>query len=116
VVNISSSAGALRLRGQSVYGMTKAALDYLTGSLAGELAADRVRINCVAPGPIDTPIHRTWADDLAAAHAWLAEQVPLGRIGSVADIAAVVLFLLSPLASYVTGAVLPVDGGQALRP
>jgi NAD(P)-dependent dehydrogenase (short-subunit alcohol dehydrogenase family) len=116
VVNVSSSSGALRLKGQSVYGMTKAALDYLTGSLAGELAQDRVRVNCVAPGPVDTPIHLTWADDLDKAYAWLAEQVPLGRIGTVADIAAVVLFLLSPLASYVTGAVLPVDGGQVIRP
>jgi NAD(P)-dependent dehydrogenase (short-subunit alcohol dehydrogenase family) len=116
VVNVSSSSGALWLRGQSVYGMTKAALDYLTGSLAGELAADRVRINCVAPGPVDTPIHQTWADDLDAAYRWLAEQVPLGRIGTTRDIATAILFLLSPLASFVTGAVLPVDGGQVIRP
>jgi NAD(P)-dependent dehydrogenase (short-subunit alcohol dehydrogenase family) len=116
VVNVSSSSGALRLRGQSVYGMTKAALDYLTGSLAGELAADRVRVNCVAPGPVDTPIHQSWADDLDAAYAWLAEQVPLGRIGAVADISTMILMLLSPVSSFVTGAVLPVDGGQVIRP
>ena len=64
VVNISSSSGTLRLSGQSVYGMTKGALDYLTQSLAGELAPSRIRVNCIAPGPIDTPIHATWADDL----------------------------------------------------
>jgi NAD(P)-dependent dehydrogenase (short-subunit alcohol dehydrogenase family) len=116
VVNISSSSGALRLRGQSVYGMTKAALDYLTASLAGELAPDGIRVNCVAPGPIDTPIHETWADDLEEAYRWLAEQVPLGRIGSTEDIANTVLFLLSPLASFVTGVVVPVDGGQVIRP
>jgi NAD(P)-dependent dehydrogenase (short-subunit alcohol dehydrogenase family) len=116
VVNVSSSSGALRLRGQSVYGMTKAALDYLTGSLAGELAADRVRVNCVAPGPVDTPIHQSWADDLDAAYAWLAAQVPLGRIGSVTDISTMIMMLLSPLSSFVTGAVLPVDGGQVVRP
>jgi NAD(P)-dependent dehydrogenase (short-subunit alcohol dehydrogenase family) len=116
VVNVSSSSGTLRLKGQSVYGMAKAALDYLTGSLAGELAADRVRVNCVAPGPVDTPIHLTWADDLDAAYAWLAEQVPLGRIGTVDDIATMILLLLSPLTSFVTGAVIPVDGGQVIRP
>ncbi len=116
VVNISSSSGALRLKGQSVYGMTKSALDYLTQSLAGELAEDGVRVNCVAPGPVDTPIHLTWADDLDAAYRWLGEQVPLGRIGVTSEIAQVILFLLSPLASYVTGAVVPVDGGQVVRP
>jgi 3alpha(or 20beta)-hydroxysteroid dehydrogenase len=75
-----------------------------------------VRINCVAPGPVDTPIHRSWAEDLDAAYAWLAEQVPLGRIGSVEDISTMIMTLLSPLSSFVTGAVLPVDGGQVIRP
>jgi meso-butanediol dehydrogenase / (S,S)-butanediol dehydrogenase / diacetyl reductase len=116
VVNVSSSSGALTLRGQSVYGMTKAALDYLTASLAGELAPTGVRVNCVAPGPVDTPIHQSWAEDLDAAYAWLAEQVPIGRIGTVADISTMIMMLLSPVSSFVTGAVLPVDGGQVIRP
>lgn len=116
VVNVTSSSGILRLKGQSVYGLTKAALDYLTGSLAGELAPQRIRVNSIAPGPVDTPIHQTWADDLDAAYAWLAEQVPLGRIGTTEDIATMILLLLSPLTSFVTGAVIPVDGGQVIRP
>jgi NAD(P)-dependent dehydrogenase (short-subunit alcohol dehydrogenase family) len=115
VVNVSSSSGILPLKGQSVYGMTKSALNYLTRSLAGELADDRIRVNCVAPGPVDTPIHQTWAEDLDAAYAWLAGQVPLGRIGSPAEIADMILFLLSPVTSFVTGAVIPVDGGQVIR-
>jgi NAD(P)-dependent dehydrogenase (short-subunit alcohol dehydrogenase family) len=114
VVNISSSSGTLRRVGQSVYGMTKAALDYLTSSLAGELAGDRIRVNGIAPGPVDTPIHETWADDLEAAHAWLRQQVPLGRIAAADEIADWVVHLLGPSSSFVTGAVIPVDGGQAI--
>ena len=64
VVNVSSSSGTLRRTGQSVYGMTKSAPDYLTQTLAGELAPLGVRVNGISPGPIDIPIHATWADDL----------------------------------------------------
>jgi NAD(P)-dependent dehydrogenase (short-subunit alcohol dehydrogenase family) len=115
VVNISSSSGTMHLSGQSVYGMTKAALNYLTMSLAGELAPSGVRVNCIGPGPIDTPIHQTWADDLEAAYRWLAEQVPLGRIGVADEVARWITFLLSPLSSFMTGAVIPLDGGQVLH-
>ena len=114
VVNVGSSSGTLHRTGQSVYGMTKAALDYLTSSLAGELAPDGIRINCVAPGPVDTPIHATWADDLDEAHRWLRSQVPLGRIGTPRELAEWIVLLLSPTSSFVTGAVIPVDGGQVI--
>jgi C-7 ketoreductase len=114
VVNVSSSSGTLRLSGQSVYGMTKCALDYLTQSLAGELAPDRIRVNCIAPGPTDTPIHATWADDLEEAYRWLKSQVPLGRIGDPDEIARWIVLLLSPVSGFITGAVIPVDGGQVI--
>jgi NAD(P)-dependent dehydrogenase (short-subunit alcohol dehydrogenase family) len=114
VVNVSSSSGTLRLAGQSVYGMTKAALNYLTQSLAGELAETGVRVNAVAPGLIDTPIHETWADDLEEAYRWLVAQAPLKRIGDADEVARFVVLLLSPVSSFVTGAVIPVDGGHVL--
>jgi NAD(P)-dependent dehydrogenase (short-subunit alcohol dehydrogenase family) len=114
VVNISSSSGTLRLSGQSVYGMTKGALDYLTQSLAGELAPARIRVNSIAPGPIDTPIHATWADDLDEAYRWLESQVPLGRIGDPGEVARWIALLLSPVSSFMTGAVIPLDGGQVI--
>ncbi|MDX6391341.1 MAG: hypothetical protein QOJ73_2404 [Streptosporangiaceae bacterium] len=114
VVNISSSSGTLHRVGQSVYAMTKSALDYLTRTLAGELAPLGVRVNGIAPGPIDTPIHATWADDLDEAYRWLGSQVPLGRIGTPEEVALWILLLLSPAASFLTGAVIPLDGGQVI--
>ncbi len=114
VVNISSSSGTLHRVGQSVYAMTKSALDYLTRTLAGELAPLGVRVNGIAPGPIDTPIHATWADDLDEAYRWLGGQVPLGRIGTPDEVALWILLLLSPAAAFLTGAVIPLDGGQVI--
>jgi len=114
VVNIGSSSGILRRTGQSVYGMTKCALGYLTQTLAGELAPDGIRVNCIAPGPVDTPIHATWASDLDEAYRWLESQVPLGRIAAADEVARWIVLLLSPVASFMTGAVIPLDGGQVI--
>jgi NAD(P)-dependent dehydrogenase (short-subunit alcohol dehydrogenase family) len=114
IVNISSSSGSMVRAGQSVYGMTKAALEYLTKAFAAELAPERIRVNSIAPGPVATPIHETWAEDLDAAYEWLAGQVPLGRIAEADELAGWVAWLLGPGSSWVTGATIPVDGGQVL--
>lgn len=114
VVNISSSVGSIVKPGNMLYGSTKAALEYLTRAWAYELAPDRIRVNCVAPGPVDTPIHATYSDDLDATYADLARRIPLNRMGHVDDIAAWVWFLVAPESRWTTGNVIHVDGGQVL--
>ena len=115
IVNISSSSGSLSIPGQSAYGFTKAALEYLTRSYAAELAPQRIRVNCIAPGPIDTPIHLTWAADMTTAYAALRGASPLGLIGQPDDIARWVDHLTDQAETYVTGAIFHIDAGQTLN-
>ena len=114
VVNISSSVGSIVKPGNMLYGSTKAALEYLTRAWAYELAPDGIRVNCIAPGPVDTPIHATYSDDLEATYADLARRIPLQRMGRAEDVAAWVWFLAAPESSWSTGNVVHVDGGQVL--
>jgi NAD(P)-dependent dehydrogenase (short-subunit alcohol dehydrogenase family) len=114
VVNISSSVGSMVKPGSMLYGSSKAALEYLTRAWAYELAEDGIRVNCIAPGPVDTPIHATYSDDLEATYADLARRIPLQRMGGVDDLAAWVWFLVAPESRWTTGNVIHVDGGQVL--
>jgi NAD(P)-dependent dehydrogenase (short-subunit alcohol dehydrogenase family) len=114
IVNVSSSVGSIVKPGNTLYGMTKAALEYLTRACAYELAGSRVRVNCIAPGPVDTPIHEVWADDLAAAYADLSRRIPLGRMARPEEVAVWVWTLVDPATSWTTGNVVHVDGGQVL--
>jgi NAD(P)-dependent dehydrogenase (short-subunit alcohol dehydrogenase family) len=114
IVNISSSVGSMLKPGTMLYGSSKASLEYLTRAWAYELAPDGIRVNCIAPGPVDTPIHATYSDDLEATYADLARRIPLGRIGQPRDIAAWVWHLVGPDSGWTTGNILHIDGGQVL--
>jgi len=111
IVNVSSGAATLGSPGEYVhYAATKAAVDALTVGLAKELGPDGIRVNAVAPGAIDTDMHATTGDPDRAHR--MAEAIPLRRPGQPEEIAAAIAWLMSPEASYATGAVLRVAGGR----
>ena len=111
IVFISSIVGIGGQAGQANYAASKAGLHGLSKSLAKEFASRNVTVNVVAPGPIETDMTAELTDDQRAA---LTSIVPLGRMGAPEDIAAAVTFLASEAAGYITGTVLPVDGGAAM--
>ncbi|MFE9403288.1 SDR family oxidoreductase [Streptomyces sp. NPDC006530] len=111
IVNISSAAATLGSPGDYVhYAASKAATDALTIGLSKELGQDGIRVNAVAPGLIDTDMHATMGD--AGRPDRMAPAIPLGRPGEASEVAAAVAWLLSPDASYTTGAILRVSGGR----
>jgi nogalaviketone/aklaviketone reductase len=114
IVNISSSVASIVKPQTTLYSTTKAGLEYLTRATAYEFAQWRIRVNCIAPGPVDTPIHATYLDDLEAGYRDLARRIPLGRIGHVDDLAGWVGWLASPATEWTTGNIIHVDGGQVL--
>ena len=111
IVNISSRAAQIGGAGEWVhYAASKGALDTFTLGLAREVAAEGIRVNAVAPGHVLTELHAASGDPDRPAR--LAPTIPMGRAGSPEEIAEAVLWLLSPAASYTTGAILAVSGGR----
>ncbi|HKB73394.1 MAG TPA: 3-oxoacyl-ACP reductase FabG [Burkholderiales bacterium] len=109
VINITSVVGSSGNAGQINYAAAKAGIAGLTRSLAREIGSRGITVNCVAPGFIDTDMTRVLTDAQREA---LLRQIPLGRLGNPEDVAAVVAFLASPQAAYITGATLHVNGGM----
>jgi len=109
IINITSVVGASGNVGQANYAAAKAGVVGLTKSLARELGSRAITVNCVAPGFIDTDMTRALS---VAQRSALLAQIPLGRLGETADIAAAVAYLASPSAGYITGCVLHVNGGM----
>ncbi|MDN3495488.1 SDR family oxidoreductase [Planococcus sp. APC 4015] len=111
IVTLASTAGIGYVAGLgAAYHASKSAVVGLTRSMAGDLARHGIRVNCVAPGLVRTPMSAGQRDDLGEAR--LAARAPAGRLAEPDELAAAVEWLLSPAASFTTGHILPVEGGQ----
>ncbi len=113
IVNVSSVHGSTGVARMAAYGASKGGVENLTRSLAIEWATGGVRVNCIAPGYIETDLTRRYlrsrfGDDVRAS-------IPLGQPGRTADLVGAAVYLASDASSYVTGAVLPIDGGWTAR-
>ena len=115
IVNTASIVSWTGLPRRACYGASKGAVYALTLALAADCVADRIRVNCVCPGTVDTPwVQRLLAasGDAAAARASLVARQPLGRLGTAEEVAAAIVYLASPAAGFVTGTALAIDGGM----
>jgi 2-keto-3-deoxy-L-fuconate dehydrogenase len=116
VVNLASIVSTTGLPQRACYGATKGAVLSLTMAMAADCAADRIRVNCVCPGTVDTPwVERLLGqtEDPDAARSALVARQPIGRLGTAEEIAAAIVYLASPEAGYVTGTALAIDGGTS---
>ena len=111
IINISSIVGLIGNKGQANYAASKAGLIGLTKSVAKELASRNILVNAIAPGFIETEMTEAMT---AEARSGLTGMIPLERLGSPADVAAMVAFLASEHAAYITGQVIVVDGGMVM--
>jgi 3-oxoacyl-[acyl-carrier protein] reductase len=117
IVNISSIAGVISIKSHFAYCAAKAGIIQMTKALGLDHGRDNIRINCILPGPIDTPMLSVGVDvSDPVKRKRVGRTTALGRIADPAEVASVSLFLCSKAASFVTGAILPVDGGSSAGP
>ena len=111
VVNVASDAGRVGSSGETVYAGAKGGVIAFTKSLAREMAPHGIRVNCVCPGPTDTPLFRSLPEKLQAA---LTRAIPFRRLARPEEIADAILFFASPRSDFITGQVLSVSGGLTM--
>jgi NAD(P)-dependent dehydrogenase (short-subunit alcohol dehydrogenase family) len=120
ITNNASDAGLRGIRVNAAYSTSKAAVIHLTRSIALDYASKGVRCNCICPGCIKTPLCERFNEEVGARHGrtgadvlneFVMQNIPMERVGMPEEVASVVMFLSSEAASYVTGAVIPIDGG-----
>jgi len=111
IVNVASDAGRVGSSGETVYAGAKGAVIAFTKSLAREVTRNNVRVNCVCPGPTDTPLFATQSEKMREA---LVRAIPMRRLGRADEVADAILFLASNRASFITGQVLSVSGGLTM--
>jgi NAD(P)-dependent dehydrogenase (short-subunit alcohol dehydrogenase family) len=114
ILNISSMAAKYGLPGVIAYTASKSAIEGMTRAMAVELAQYRIRVNCLAPGFIKTNMSSLALDKDPDRKQRVLSRTPLGRLGKPEEVAEAAYFLVSPAASYITGVVLPVDGGNSI--
>lgn len=112
IINITSVVGSSGNPGQMNYAASKAGIEGLSRSLAREIGSRNITVNCVAPGFIETDMTGALG---AAVRTGLLAQIPLGRLGSPDEVAALVAFLASPAAGYITGATIHINGGMYMN-
>ena len=111
IVNMASVAGLVGLRNRAAYCASKGAVIALTRALAVDHVAERVRVNCICPGTVDSPWVRRLLDDAGESLDGLVARQPIGRLGTPEEIAAAVLYVASDTAGFMTGSALVIDGG-----
>ena len=111
IVNVASDAGRVGSSGEAVYAGAKGGIIAFTKSLAREVVRHNVRVNCVCPGPTDTPLFATQSDKIKAA---LTNAIPMKRLAKPSEIADAIVFFASDRTAYVTGQVLSISGGLTM--